>query len=188
MQIGENGFVLVVAALLLLVLGLLSTLVFLVLKLLKNNPDIITNSPKTLKTNKPSSHHQNEGMCHYHSNEAARAQCAICSDLLCQQCNREYEHLHFCPTHFELYTSHQWRPLTTVVTRPQTPQHGVALYEFKENLWDNKKIPSYVVTHYKIDVETDQIESYIQLYVREEEFTLLSSLYDVQKEKGSISQ
>lgn len=188
MELNQTGHIIIIASLLFIIFVLAGLLILLMVRQMKvdkaeNGQVKTTSSPHSQTTTR------SEGMCHFHPNEAARSQCAICCILLCETCNRDYEQLHFCPAHFELYTCHRWLPLSTVVTKPQSPQNGLALYQFKESLWEGRQIPSYVVTHYKIDVETDQIESYIQLYVREEEFAMLSSLYqNTQEDKGSVSQ
>jgi hypothetical protein len=41
-------------------------------------------------------------------------------------------------------------------------------------LWLKKSIPSFVMTHYKINIDNDYIESFIQLNVREDDVEKLS--------------
>jgi hypothetical protein len=74
----------------------------------------------------------------------------------------------FCKDHFKTYANNKWKQITDLKTNANTPEDGVFIYDFKRKMWSKKSIPSYVLTHYKINVEEDLIESYIQLYVREE--------------------
>jgi hypothetical protein len=55
------------------------------------------------------------------------------------------------------------------MTTPDTPELGLYIYNFKRELWLKKSIPSFVMTHYKINIDNDYIESFIQLNVREDD-------------------
>jgi len=115
------------------------------------------------------------GICFKHPEQIAVSACAICAQLLCENCVREHETLQFCPEHFEMFLNYKWVEIETVATTPQTPERGMYLYEFKERSWNDSGKPSYIMTHYKINVENDLIESYIKLYVREEDIQELKA-------------
>jgi len=119
------------------------------------------------------------GYCAHHAHEKATATCAICNDLLCEECTAEYESLNFCPQHFELFLKHNWSVVETVKTTPDEAHKSFFLYEFKKNSWSHEKTPTYIMTDYKIDVTTDRIESHISLYAIAE---------DVEQLKGKLKK
>lgn len=114
-----------------------------------------------------------EGYCSNHSNEKAVALCAVCSKTLCEECASEAENLYFCSEHFQTYLENEWTSLTNIKTTPDNPSEGVALYEFKDNLWVREQVPTFIVTHYRINIENDFIESYVQLHVRKDDEDML---------------
>ena len=111
------------------------------------------------------------GYCHNHHTEKAVATCGICGDLLCEECVREYETLNFCPEHFDLYIRHDWDVVETVKTTPNEAHKSFYLYDFKKREWEKNQTATYIMTHYKIDVTSDEIESHISLYGIREEIT-----------------
>ncbi len=114
-----------------------------------------------------------EGYCINHSSEKAVALCAVCSKTLCEECASEAENLYFCSEHFQTYLESEWISLTNIKTTPDNPSEGVALYEFKDNLWAKEQVPTFIVTHYRINIENDFIESYVQLHVRKDDEEVL---------------
>jgi hypothetical protein len=109
------------------------------------------------------------GYCNFHDKELAVSGCAICEKLLCETCDKADDTLHFCPEHFHLYLSNKWTPITNLKTTPDNPEAGHNIYNFKGHYWNKFNIPSYIITHYRINVESDYIESYVQLFVLESE-------------------
>jgi len=87
----------------------------------------------------------------------------------------EYEKLQFCNEPLAAFTQNPWTNAFTVQPTPDCPEKASFLYKFKKTIWDEKSTPSYLVTHYKINVEDDYIESYIHFYVREEDAHQASS-------------
>lgn len=113
--------------------------------------------------------------CAVHEESRAVNVCAICAEQLCELCVREDENIVFCPEHFKTYVDHKWVEITNIRTTPSTPEASAHVYDFKKKIWKNEGKPSFVVTHYKIDIDNDQIESYVKLMVREEEEKELST-------------
>jgi hypothetical protein len=56
---------------------------------------------------------------------------------------------------------HEWEEVLTVKTSTQNPEEGVELFEAKKRLFMDQKIPTYIETHYKINVDQDYIETYL---------------------------
>ncbi len=188
MLTNEQTTTIIIVTMLCAIMVLIAVIFIMALVFFKNKTHENAESDKKFKI-KNNDDLPKEGTCFVHPLENAKTICAICSNLLCQNCNRDYDHLHFCPTHFETFIAYNWKPVTTVIAHPNRPLDGLALHHFKDNLWQSHKTPSYIVTHYKIDVESDQIESYIQLYVREEEYEMINSkLIQHELKKSTISQ
>ena len=116
--------------------------------------------------------------CDVHKNERAVALCSVCKTSMCDHCVREDENIYFCSTHFKTYISSEWVELTSVRTTADSPEAGIHIYHFQESLWQKEKTPTYIVTHYKIDVTDDQIESHVKLMVRKEDKELLKNMFD----------
>src|SRR5690606_26796555 len=107
------------------------------------------------------------------------ATCAICEEAVCENCHKDWEGLHLCPEHFGLYGKHTWLEIAEIRTTPTAPEKGHKLYHFKHKLWSDEKIPAYLVTHYKIDVDGDHIESWVKLFAREEDADQLTTRFNV---------
>ena len=113
--------------------------------------------------------------CTNHPQIPSAGLCAICNEAFCEDCLREHEKLQFCPEHYQLFINHKWKVLDSIVTTPDKPELAYHLYSFKDDSWKESKTPSYIITHYKIDVESDHIESHIKLFAREEEIQSLKA-------------
>lgn len=111
--------------------------------------------------------------CQTHRDQPSAGICLICEQTFCEDCLREDENKYFCKEHFKTYTANKWSQIAEIKTTPDTPYEALNLYHFKRDKWLNKKVPSFIVTHYKIDTENDVIESYVQLNVIEKEADIL---------------
>ena len=112
-------------------------------------------------------------MCDTHPNNRANGSCAICEKLLCEDCNMEIDRFHFCPEHFQLFTSNKWEMLDKIKTTPETTEASAHLFDFKRSKWKENKTPMYIEIHYQINVENDQIESDVALYAIADQAQLL---------------
>ena len=108
-----------------------------------------------------------EANCHLHPSEPSEAACAICDDYFCKSCIKTYENKHFCKDHATLFLNFKWKDVYSLKSTPDDPEAGVRVVEWKKRIWLNENLPLYVQTHYKIDVDGDQIESWVVLFSRE---------------------
>jgi len=113
------------------------------------------------------------GHCYVHKDISSSATCAICEQEICEKCVRQIDNINFCSEHVTTYISNTWSPITNQKTTPDNPTDGIYIYNFKKDIWVSEEIPCYIVTDYKINMETDQIESFVQLNVRDEDVTKL---------------
>lgn len=120
--------------------------------------------------------------CENHPDVPSTGGCLICEDVFCEQCLIEHDGLYFCKEHFKTFANNKWKQITDVKTTPNTPEDGLYIYHYKRHIWKDQNIPSFVLTHYKINIEEDFIESFIQLNVVEEKAEEL--LADIEKFKA----
>lgn len=177
---------------LLLVLGFLG---FLIYKLLKDRQTPTTQAAPTTTTNKPENSYHPEIQkrldelkfskvttenifCPYHPEEAGEVQCGICHKYFCARCVRPMKSIYFCKEHMALFLRSQWQEILTLKTSSEDPEAGVRLFEKKLEIFKDKQLPSYVETHYKIDVEGDYIETYLVVFAQEEQIEEMKKLLE----------
>lgn len=153
----------------LLLLGLIVFLIFYVLKQNKKNAIDKARQKFEDEEEKKSIH----GFCFNHPEQHAQGTCAICENCYCEKCLWEHEKTLFCPDHYRLFMDNKWLELIQVQSTPDKPESALALYELKAQAWKNK-VPTFIVTHYKINFEGDQIESHVSLWGREQEASELT--------------
>lgn len=162
--------------LLVIILGLLTALVY---RLMKNPQERHTPEPaaksefhpaivermKELEKLKPK---RADLFCPNHPEEPGEVSCAICDKLYCKACIKPFKTLHFCKEHLPLIMRHDWDEVLTLKTSTQDPEQGVRLYDIKKELFHKQDIPTYIETHYKINVDQDYIETYLVLFAIKE--------------------
>lgn len=178
----ENLFTIIIF-LLLIILLLIGLIGFVLIKLLLQKKESSTPEKVTsvLKAEKPKSIQKyseepvvEKFFCHNHPEEQSIGSCLICEEVFCENCLVEHDGLYFCKEHFRLYAGNKWKQITDVKTTPDTPMDGLYIYHFKRKVWKEQSIPSFILTHYKINIENDFIESFIQLNVLEKDAEKLS--------------
>jgi hypothetical protein len=113
--------------------------------------------------------HQNKSkyfdiFCQNHKKEPGEVTCGICGLHFCPSCVKPYKSLHFCKNHFPVIMKNEWTEVFTIEASAESPHEGVNLYETKKSLFENKNIPTYIETHYKINVDQNNIETYFVLF------------------------
>lgn len=116
-----------------------------------------------------------EANCHLHPSEPSEAACAICDDYFCKSCIKTYENKNFCKEHSSLFLNYKWKDVFTLKSTPNDPEAGVRLVEWKKEIWKKESTPLYIQTHYKIDVDGDEIESWVVLFAPEIEADKIKS-------------
>lgn len=162
---------------------ILGVLAFLVYRLLKQNSEnknsaqdptkyhpAILERMKEAEKLKPK---RSDLFCPNHPDEPGEVMCAICDKIYCKACIRPFKSLHFCKEHIPLVMRHDWEEVLTLKTSTNDPEEGVRLYEAKKNLFENENIPTYIETHYKINVDHDYIETYLVLFAIKEQVEIV---------------
>lgn len=191
----ENTAILLIVItlfLLVIIMGLLTALIY---RMVKHNPDIIKadsrpsdidrsefhpailDRMKNLEKVKP---RRSDLFCPNHSEEPGEVMCAICDKLYCKSCIKPFKTLHFCKEHLPLIMRHDWDEVLTLKTSTTDPEEGVRLYDVKKELFEKEDIPTYIETHYKINVDQDYIETYLVLFaIKEKTQELKDKLRDM---------
>ena len=68
---------------------------------------------------------------------------------------------------------YDWDEVLTLKTSTQDPEQGVRLFDAKKEIFQNDDIPTYVETHYKINVDQDYIETYLVLYAQKDSIEII---------------
>lgn len=181
----DNTFA-IIGLLFLIIFILMGAMIYILFRLLMRNrlntsltsitPEVVATSSEEKRT----SHSGHPGKivekfhCHNHLEEDSVGSCLICEEVFCENCLIDHESMHFCKEHFRVFANNKWKQITDVRTTPDTPEEGLFIYNFKRDIWKERGIPGFVMTHYKINIENDFIESFIQLNVREEDAENLS--------------
>ncbi len=160
----------------LLLVVILGVFGFLIYRLIKNQKKEI---PETLPTEGQPGYHplalerlkeaqkiqkRSHLFCPNHPEEPGETSCGICDKLFCQSCSKPFKTLHFCREHLPLVMNHQWEEVMTVKTSTQDPEHGVRVYDVKKDIFEKEDLPTYVETHYKINIDQDRIETYLVVF------------------------
>ena len=190
----QNNLLLIVLILLVIILFLMAIISFFLIKFLISNKELAKSQPPPQTFTQPTENFSSEEQsnvkklkqvsselivekffCENHPETPSSGACLICEDVFCEKCLIEHEGLYFCKEHFKTFVNNKWTQITDVKTTPSTPEDGLFIYNFKKQIWVDKEIPSFVLTHYKINIEHDYIESYIQLNVIESKATELKN-------------
>jgi hypothetical protein len=183
----ENTAIILIAVTLFLLVIILGLLTLVVMKLFKQRPpllqdqgDKITQPPlarsefhpdilermKQMEKIKPK---RADLFCPHHSEEPGEVMCSICDKLFCKACIKPFKTMHFCKEHLSLMMRFDWAEVLTIKTSTTDPEQGVRLFDVKKELFEKDNIPTFVETHYKINVDQDFIETYLVLFAVKEE-------------------
>ncbi len=164
--------------LMVLALGVFGFLVYKLIKDKKNSSD--SSSPELtpgyhpgvierLKEVQKLKQRRPELFCPNHPEEPGETTCGICDKLFCKSCVKPFKSLHFCREHLPLVMNHQWEEVITIKTSTQDPENGVRIYDRKKEIFENEDLPTFVETHYKINIDHDHIETYLVVFATKEQ-------------------
>lgn len=179
--------ILITNLLLVLVLGAFG---FLIYKMLKDKKSDSPKSPAAAST--PEYHpailermkeaqklkvRKAELFCPNHPEEPGEVTCGICDKLFCPACIKPFKSLHFCREHLPLVMNHQWDEVMTVKTSTQDPEHGVRIYDTKKEIFEKEDLPTFIETHYKINIDQDNIETYLVVFAIKEQLEKIKAKF-----------
>ena len=166
--------------LLVIIMGVLAMLVYRLIKNQKTTGDVFAQNEKyhpeiidRMKDLHYASSKKSELFCPNHTEEPGEASCAICDKLFCKTCIKPFKSMHFCREHLTLIMQHDWEEVLTLKTSTHHPEDGVKLFDIKKQLLQELNLPTYIETHYKINVDQDYIETYLVLFSIKENVGLI---------------
>lgn len=176
----ENLTILLLASTNILIVAVLCVLAFLIYRLLKEDRKSQLPQPNVTDQYHPAIRERIKEadklrpknldlFCPNHPDEPGETTCAICDRLFCRVCNKPFKNLHFCKEHLPLVMRHDWEEVLTLKTSTEDPEEGVRLYDRKREIFQKDAVPTYVETHYKIDVDQDHIETYLVVFAIREQ-------------------
>ncbi|TDJ05900.1 MAG: hypothetical protein E2O68_05700 [Deltaproteobacteria bacterium] len=104
--------------------------------------------------------------CNTHTDRRATGGCQICEQTFCKDCLENYRNILLCSKHHQLAEKARWISIKTVRPSSENPEEGILLQKLKESMWKQEGLPAFIITHYKINLESDLIESHMDLFVR----------------------
>ncbi|OUR93011.1 hypothetical protein A9Q84_21140 [Halobacteriovorax marinus] len=179
----DKAILAIIILLLILIIGLIVVAIFLALNYFKKSSvsTDLTNEKKN--DSSEVSFLEGTGLCVTHDDKPSVGICAICEDEYCVECLKQIDSVNLCPEHFNTFANNTWKSITNQRTTPNSPEDGIYIYKFKRQLWNDRNIPTYIVNEYKIEVENDFIETYVQLNVIEESSIALAQELEEFKRK-----
>ena len=174
--------------LLVLVLGVFGFFIYRLLKDQKNKDTTFGVSPEThpdyhpaiierLKEAKKLKVKRADLFCPNHPEEPGEITCGICDKLFCPNCIKPFKSLHFCREHLPLVMNSEWEEVMTVKTSTQDPEHGVRVYDMKKEIFEKEDLPTYVETHYKINIDKDHIETYLVVFAMKDQLEKIKAKF-----------
>lgn len=116
--------------------------------------------------------------CPNHPEEPGETSCGICDKLFCHSCSKPFKSMHFCREHLPLVMNNHWEEVMTVKTSTQDPEHGVRVYDVKKEIFEKDDLPTYVETHYKINIDHDHIETYLVVFAMIDQVEKVRPLFE----------
>ena len=108
--------------------------------------------------------------CPNHREEGVKGVCAICEKKFCEKCLRTAEEgPTFCLEHIKTFLNTSWAEIGRTRTTPDNPDAAAHLYKAKREFLKKHSFPCFISTSYKIDVQNDQIDSFVSLCIPKEQ-------------------
>lgn len=108
-------------------------------------------------------------VCSDHPDIPAYKQCALSGEYLCQNCITKQSDVWVGKKYMDLYLDTNWEELLMISNTEDNKDSIQKIMEKKRGLWEGESLPVIVQGHYKINVENDDIESYMVILVRPED-------------------
>jgi hypothetical protein len=190
-----------------LVLVLLMVLIFLIIifiivlsvigfKFLKKNNELQKGDPKTQKIKGlgksndllkalRSKKTQGDLFCIDHPKTHSSGICAISGEYYCEECLIKQDDIKLAKKYADIYLDNKWVQVFMFPNTGIAPESIDTIVETKKQLWQKQSVPLIVQGHYKINVDTDDIEAFTVVMSREEDFENIKEKLSFLKEEIS---
>jgi hypothetical protein len=104
--------------------------------------------------------------CVDHPDREVKGKCLISGDYFCEECITVYKDMKFGKKYIELFLASEWVEVVTIPNDDHQADVTERINKMKMEFWKEKKLPLIVQGHYKINIQTDQIESFTVIMSR----------------------
>ncbi len=108
--------------------------------------------------------------CIDHPDNFSNGKCSISLEPLCEQCLSKQGDMVIGRKYLDIFLENEWTEIQMVKDEKEIKKR---YFEIKQDLWENESLPTIIQGHFKINVETDEIEPYIVLFAPEEKAELV---------------
>lgn len=127
-------------------------------------------SPEVLKSLRSNAKYQTQkAYCVDHASEISVGVCSISGESYCEHCLATYNNMKFAKKFLDIYLSSDWPELTTIAETIGNKDLIERIYKAKKELWLERALPVIVQGQYKINIDTDEIESFVVILTRIED-------------------
>ena len=114
-------------------------------------------------------------VCQDHPDTPAYKKCSISGEYLCEKCVTSHDNIWVGKKYVDILLDGNWQELLMIPDRDENEGQLTKILDKKNKLWQSESVPVIVQGHYKINVESDDIESYTVVMVRPEDKERLKS-------------
>ena len=116
----------------------------------------------------------NSVYCIDHPENFSNGKCSISLEPLCEQCLSKQGDMVIGRKYLDLFLENEWIEIQMIRDEKEIKKRYM---DVKQDLWIKDSIPTIIQGHFKINVETDEIEPYIVLFAPEDQQELVRSKF-----------
>jgi hypothetical protein len=116
----------------------------------------------------------NSVYCIDHPENFSNGKCSISLEPLCEQCLSKQGDMVIGRKYLDLFLENEWIEIQMIRDEKEIKKRYM---DVKQDLWIKDSIPTIIQGHFKINVETDEIEPYIVLFAPEDQHELVRSKF-----------
>lgn len=182
-----NSLVLILlVALIVLIIIFIGVMSFIGFKFLKKN-DQDNNKKEKSKKIKGITHNndllkalrskktQEDLFCIDHPKTHSSGACAISGEYYCEECLVNQEDVKLAKKYADIYLENKWLQVCMIPNVGMDQTSIDKIVQTKKELWTKESVPLIVQGHYKINVETDEIEAFTVVMTRENDFDFINT-------------
>jgi transcriptional regulator with PAS, ATPase and Fis domain len=116
----------------------------------------------------------NSVYCIDHPENFSNGKCSISLEPLCEQCLSKQGDMIIGRKYLDLFLDNEWVEIQMIRDEKEIKKRYM---DVKQDLWIKDSVPTIIQGHFKINVETDEIEPYIVLFAPEDQQELVSNKF-----------
>lgn len=116
--------------------------------------------------------------CIDHPKTHSEGVCAISGEYYCELCLVKQDDIKIAKKYADIYLENNWSQVLMLPNIGISGEVIEKIVETKMNLWKHNSMPMIVQGHYKINVDTDEIEAFTVVMSRVEDFDQIKKQLD----------